>query len=354
MNPQPEGEAEVVTLEFPELTKEQIIRCSFSSWYPKFIRHTLKTRVIKPLPEGFVKYLLSDGALYIPGGGDITYLDGEDPLSDYSDEEADQEEDSKNDDCSVLENDISFPLLEERIRCIIDYLDGAVFPKLNWSSPKDAAWISASRTLKCTSPYDVFLLLKSSDFVVHDLCHAFEHCVDNEPKPEHEPSLGPEEYELVLRKWYNLHPAMEFRCFVKDGELIAISQRHAEYYEFLAELKDDIEEWIWNFFENEVQENFESQNYVFDVYVNKRTKKVWVLDFNPFHSITEPILFEWAEILTAKEALPLRLITSEADPLIRTSQPHSHNRYPQEMVEMSFEQSLADFAESFQKQFEEQ
>jgi hypothetical protein len=27
------------------------------------------------------------------------------------------------------------------------------------------------------------------------------------------------EYELVLRKWCNLHPSMEFRCFVYDGEL---------------------------------------------------------------------------------------------------------------------------------------
>ncbi|KAK9695423.1 hypothetical protein K7432_012969 [Basidiobolus ranarum] len=223
MNPQLESgtepETEIVTLEFPGLTKEEIFNCSFSSWYPRFKPHTLKTRLIKPLPEDFVKYLLSDGALYIPGGGEITYLDGDDSLSDYSDETSSQNEDEEEDFSSKEEN-ISFPEIETKIRDIIAELDGAVFPKLNWSSPKDAAWISASGTLKCTSPYDVFLLIKSSDFIVHDLCHAFEHCVDADTSVDSSSSLKLDEYELVLRKWYDMHPSMEFRCFVKENKVI--------------------------------------------------------------------------------------------------------------------------------------
>ena len=35
--------------------------------------------------------------------------------------------------------------------------------------PQDATWMSFNGTIRCTSPYDVFLLLKSSDFVTHDL-----------------------------------------------------------------------------------------------------------------------------------------------------------------------------------------
>jgi hypothetical protein len=27
------------------------------------------------------------------------------------------------------------------------------------------------------------------------------------------------QFELVLRKWFNLHPSMEFRCFIFDHEL---------------------------------------------------------------------------------------------------------------------------------------
>lgn len=101
----------------------------------------------------------------------------------------------------------SFPELEAEMREAIAELGGAVFPKLNWSAPKvrlplrlsplarafasgphycapppspppaahsaqDATWISTTGTLKCDSPSEVFVLLKSSDFVVHDLAHA--------------------------------------------------------------------------------------------------------------------------------------------------------------------------------------
>ena len=38
---------------------------------------------------------------------------------------------------------------------------------------QDASWLLPSRSLKCTSAEEVFLLLKSSDSIVHDLCHAY-------------------------------------------------------------------------------------------------------------------------------------------------------------------------------------
>lgn len=34
---------------------------------------------------------------------------------------------------------------------------------------QDATWVAMGNTLKCTCPSDVILLLKSSDFVMHDL-----------------------------------------------------------------------------------------------------------------------------------------------------------------------------------------
>jgi len=122
----------------------------------------------------------------------------------------------------------SFPDLEQQIWNTIDEFDGAVFPKLNWSSPRDAIWISATNTLKCNSPSDIFLLLKSSDFIAHDLDHAFDDChYDNQSRRRR-----PNVFELVLKKWYDVAPSMEFRCFVKDEELVAISQRDVNYYSF--------------------------------------------------------------------------------------------------------------------------
>jgi hypothetical protein len=74
------------------------------------------------------------------------------------------------------------------------------------------------------------MLLKSSDFVLHDLSveSVFEGCVDNNgdggrgrtaKKYECEYKL-----ELVLRKWFAIDPSREMRAFVRDGVLVGESR----------------------------------------------------------------------------------------------------------------------------------
>ena len=92
----------------------------------------------------------------------------------------------------------SFPQLLPRISAAIVALGGrGVVPKLNWSTPRvggfmgreeggrgvwhaeltvcgfavrqDATWIATTNTLCCTTPAEVVLLLKSSDFIAHDI-----------------------------------------------------------------------------------------------------------------------------------------------------------------------------------------
>lgn len=77
--------------------------------------------------------------------------------------------------------------------------------------------LPASSPLKCITPADVYTLLKSSDFVVHDL--DLEHVFDGvEFAPPHtSPSY---ELELVLRKWYPVDRGRELRCFVRREILI--------------------------------------------------------------------------------------------------------------------------------------
>lgn len=48
-----------------------------------------------------------------------------------------------------------FPGLHASIAAAIVELGGAVAPRLNWSSPTDALWLSSSNTLKCTNPDEV-------------------------------------------------------------------------------------------------------------------------------------------------------------------------------------------------------
>ena len=64
----------------------------------------------------------------------------------------------------------TFPEIELNIKQSIEKY-GNVFPKLNWSAAEDAQWIQASGT-KCGNLSEVFLLLKSSDKIVHDLTEA--------------------------------------------------------------------------------------------------------------------------------------------------------------------------------------
>ena len=65
-----------------------------------------------------------------------------------------------------------FPDFDQQIKNAIEDLGGKVFPKLNWSSPRDASWIGLNASLHCFSVQDVYLLLKSSSFISHDLTEA--------------------------------------------------------------------------------------------------------------------------------------------------------------------------------------
>ena len=65
------------------------------------------------------------------------------------------------------QTDIEFPELENRIKEVLQNYS-SVFPKLNWSSCEDSKWMSASGT-RCRQSQDIYLLLKSSDRIVHDL-----------------------------------------------------------------------------------------------------------------------------------------------------------------------------------------
>ncbi|KAK3013204.1 hypothetical protein RJ639_010392 [Escallonia herrerae] len=120
------------------------------------------------------------------------------------------------------------------------------------------------------------LLLRSSDSVVHDLCHAYNSCNDM--------TLSrPSTFFLALRKWYpSLCPEMEFRCFVRSRLLVGISQREVTgFYPVLLEKKNNLKMMIRDFFTDEVSTRFESENYTIDVYITT-DGRVKLLDFNPW------------------------------------------------------------------------
>jgi len=88
-----------------------------------------------------------------------------------------------------------------------------MFVKMNWSSPSDSEWVCPD--LQCATSNEVFNLLKSSEKINQDLLSPFQY--------EEVEGWKPDEYYIVCQKWHKLNKSMEFRCFVKDHTLLAIS-----------------------------------------------------------------------------------------------------------------------------------
>ncbi|XP_073184862.1 translation initiation factor eIF2 assembly protein isoform X3 [Lepidochelys kempii] len=228
------------------MKKEQVLHCQFSAWYPRFRALTIRSAIL-PLPENVKDYLLDDGTLVVSGRDDPPTCSQEASVDDQA-EEIQWSDDENTTTLTAPE----FPEFALKVQEAITSLGGSIFPKLNWSAPRDAYWIAMNSSLKCKTLSDIFLLFKSSDFITRDFTQPFIHCTDDTPDPCME-------YELVLRKWCELIPGAEFRCFVKENKLIV----------------------------------------VFDVYRDSMSK-VWLIDFNPFGEVTDSLLFTWEELTSGK------------------------------------------------------
>lgn len=238
-----------------------------------------------PVPEPFISYLRSDSIVLPPE--DKPPLDEDDDLDTFSDDETEEAPDPSTE----------WKDLHNRVNDTITEFGGKVTPKLNWSAPKDATWIAATNDMECRSPNDVYLLLKSSDFVTHDLEQAFEDCV-----PDAEHATAPEiPYHLVLRKHFSINPSLEFRCFVRNRVLLCMSQRDQNHYDFLFHMRDSLRSRIQAFFDEKLKDTFHDPNFVFDVYVPAPHQRVWLIDINPWAVRTDPLLFSWLEILQMKD-----------------------------------------------------
>ena len=201
----------------------------------------------------------------------------------------------------MIDPSLQFLEIHREIQDTIYELGGLVVPKLNWSSPKDATWISMTKnSMECATPNDIYLLLKSSDFITHDLEHAFDDCAEDE-------SLRQEDiqYVLILKKWFKVNPSCEFRCFVRERRLIGICQRDLNHFNFLFQLRDRLQEVILEYFEKTLKNTFPDQDFVFDVYLPAPYEKVRLMDINPWAPRTDPLLFSWLELLTLQLPAPL-------------------------------------------------
>ncbi|XP_078152462.1 uncharacterized protein LOC144547646 [Carex rostrata] len=318
---------------------EELTRCQINEWYHLFQPHTIPTLFL-PLSPSFLSYLqglsLSDNGSHSPAPFLLprsvsnsassssfhkfpSHSTVADPDSNFN-----SDSDSDSDSGSEIKAPV-FPELELEVEKSIAALGGGVVPKLNWSTPKDATWMSPFGSLKCASFSEICLLLHSSDCVIHDLTEALPSCQDYSNQKQIETEF---QFILALRKWVpDIRPEYEFRCFVRDKNLVGISQREVTaFYPSLLTQKDQIVDSISDFFDQIVKLVFGSRDYTFDVYLTQKKKKVILVDFNPWGGFTLPLLFEWDELEQEREEVELRLVegSSGVRPGIKTAVPYDY------------------------------
>ena len=335
---------------------------NLSTKYKRRSNVTIKSHVIKPLPPEFIQYLLDQDQRFILPHDTRTssaLLEANHHRDDDNDAWSSScgDSDRENEPNAVMSKEavlpspptFSFPELNEQIRlAILSFPNQACVPKLNWSSPKDAVWINGN-TMECRTAGDIYLLCKASDFITFDLLYARTDVVDdsgddmtgrgshlttstNNVKPppltstvttstanegddatRHNPTVqetvenGDESklnfsFELVLRKFCNLYPSQEFRCFVSFDSLLGISQRHQQYnFPFLQQSRDEYSVLIYDFYESVIQPNVHQmsrrlQQYVVDLYIDQQ-HRIWIIDFNVWGTRTDATLFHWSELV---------------------------------------------------------
>ncbi|WVQ84406.1 hypothetical protein IAT38_006558 [Cryptococcus sp. DSM 104549] len=373
---------------FPTLTRAQIDAARTSAWYETFEDITAPATVIDLRElgeeEAFLEWLEAD-SIFLPEGSDgarappIVEIPESPPASPPARQRStsNASASSSSSSSSSVAPVYKLPKLNAAIREALAAYGGAVFPKLNWTSPKDAAFIlpqGSSGPLHCTSPADVYLLLKSSDFISHDLDpeRAYAGVEEGEGKGEGEGEgeEGHVRVELVLKKFEGMVPSREVRCFVRNNALIGVSQRDLNFYDHLQpeETRTKICDTVRAFWEDEVRENFAGgKDYVFDLHLSANLESATIIDFQPYRASTDPLLFTYDDLLTILETsfasstpsptatppprLPiLRTIDSPSHPAATRAAPaYQSSMMPLEMIELSEGRSMGEFKEAWEE-----
>ncbi|XP_020286701.1 cell division cycle protein 123 homolog [Pseudomyrmex gracilis] len=283
--------------------------CSFSSWYPIFEKVSLKATILH-IPDEILKYLEHD-AFVLPVEATQRLPEN----SEWADGSLVIDEEKE------AEYQPTFPEFSKKIQDVLDEYD-AVFVKTNWSSPVDATWVAPTKTLRCKTLEEIYLLLKSSDRIAKDLT-----TVKSLKESEHSLKSC-----LVLKQWRDINPFTEFRCFVMNNELIAISQRDiSQYHSSNESEKYSIQTDIKSLFSEYIKGRFPLSNYSFDV-VRRKKDRVKIVDFGPIdESSTKDTLFTYEELQNHIDETPeFRFIAEEIG---IQPKPPTHVCVPQEISE---------------------
>lgn len=294
-------------------------------WLPLFKPITLKTRLIETNLK-FFQYLSADGIFihskyrkaHARDSLDLDQIEESDPqtLSSSKNPTFEAFSNKNNEDFSsnqenLPEELVLFPEFDQQILNVLEEFDNKVFVKLNWKAPRDIeSWVPK---LMCQNIEDILMALKSSTIIGEMLEELFPR-VENLKEEKDLKNAGG--LVLVVKKWYDLNKALEFRCFVRNSNLIAVSQRNNKMcFGFLKEKEFQIKlvEKIEEFFKGNIKGKFVDCDFVFDIYVEIKEKifKVWLLDLSPWGNLTNPLLFSWEELEKSDKNFEFKIINDD-------------------------------------------
>lgn len=119
----------------------------------------------------------------------------------------------------------------------------------------------------CKDITDIYQLLKASSICKEDLaCHNLPlFGIPNENDASGNSSTCTNQY-LTLKKWHDIHPGTEFRCFVRDNNIIGISPRDwPQYHEHICTQKLDIVNDIVSMFKEQIKDTFPLRDCKFEI-----------------------------------------------------------------------------------------
>jgi hypothetical protein len=164
-----------------------------------------------------------------------------------------------------------------QINQTINDLGGSVFIKLGSRSPKDSFIGNVLKGFCCHNDKEVFDLLFDSERIMEDSYRYY---------------MNDGGY-LVLREWKDIKKYEEFRCFVSDRKLEAISQyEYFNYFPKIVENKITIQNIILAKFQQ--IKDYIPSDCILDIWV-KNYKEAVVIELNPLGIDTDPCLFSWNE-----------------------------------------------------------
>lgn len=129
--------------------------------------------------------------------------------------------------------------------------------------------------------------------------------------------------QIVIRKWEHILPEFEFRAFIFNRKLTALTQYYkTTYVPQMGEQREKLEQLMKNFY-SETEHLIPSRilDYVVDYAVDPGSGKIWIVEINTPPPVAGQALFDWDDatdknVLLGLSPFEFRIITERpADPV---------------------------------------